>query len=308
MKKNINYSFIIPHKNTPNLLIRCVKSIPTRNDIEIIIVDDNSSPNIVDFKQFPCSTFKNVKVIFDKSSKGAGHARNIALPLITGKWAVFADSDDFFNACFNDILNEYTNSEADIIYFNANSVDSETFEPSHRADHLHEFFNIYKSDHNKGDNIFKFLFSEPWCKICRKSIIINNNIRFDETIIDEDVIFSYTIGFYAKKICIDEREGYCVTSRKGSLCQGLSEDKIFCRFIIAAKWAKFLKDNNIQLEIKNFTYMLYNFSRNLYKDKKTFRKQYCALQKINYKKRYIWKIIAKNIWFTIKIKMHFFEF
>ena len=45
----INYSIIIPHKNIPNLLQRCLDSIPNREDVQIIVVDDNSDPNIVDF-------------------------------------------------------------------------------------------------------------------------------------------------------------------------------------------------------------------------------------------------------------------
>ena len=38
----INYSIIIPHKNIPNLLQRCLDSIPNREDVQIIVVDDNS--------------------------------------------------------------------------------------------------------------------------------------------------------------------------------------------------------------------------------------------------------------------------
>ena len=49
----INYSIIIPHKNIPNLLQRCLDSIPNREDVQIIVVDDNSDPNIVDFDKFP---------------------------------------------------------------------------------------------------------------------------------------------------------------------------------------------------------------------------------------------------------------
>ena len=36
------YSFVIPHKNSLDLLQRCLDSIPVRSDIEIIVVDDNS--------------------------------------------------------------------------------------------------------------------------------------------------------------------------------------------------------------------------------------------------------------------------
>ena len=41
----INYSIIIPHKNSPELLERCLNSIPERKDIEIIVVDDCSNEN-----------------------------------------------------------------------------------------------------------------------------------------------------------------------------------------------------------------------------------------------------------------------
>ena len=45
MTKNTSYhySIIIPHKNTPRLLERCLCSIPTWDEIQIIIIDDNSN-------------------------------------------------------------------------------------------------------------------------------------------------------------------------------------------------------------------------------------------------------------------------
>ena len=39
----INYSIIIPHYNIPDLLGRCIKSIPEREDVQVIVVDDNST-------------------------------------------------------------------------------------------------------------------------------------------------------------------------------------------------------------------------------------------------------------------------
>ena len=113
----MNYSIIIPHKNTPELLRRCIKSIPQRDDLEIIIVDDNSSKEIVDFDNFPGLNRKNTTVIFNKEGKGAGNARNIAIPKTNGKYVIFADSDDFFNDYFIDILNDYCNKDFDIVYF-----------------------------------------------------------------------------------------------------------------------------------------------------------------------------------------------
>lgn len=54
MTKNTSYhySIIIPHKNTPRLLERCLCSIPTWDEIQIIIIDDNSNSESVDFSHF----------------------------------------------------------------------------------------------------------------------------------------------------------------------------------------------------------------------------------------------------------------
>ena len=37
------FSIIIPHKEIPDLLMRCLKSIPVSEDIQVIVVDDNSA-------------------------------------------------------------------------------------------------------------------------------------------------------------------------------------------------------------------------------------------------------------------------
>ena len=36
------FSIIIPHFDIPDLLMRCLKSIPVSEDIQVIVVDDNS--------------------------------------------------------------------------------------------------------------------------------------------------------------------------------------------------------------------------------------------------------------------------
>mgnify|MGYP003305656243 CR=1 FL=1 len=96
----INYSIIIPHKNIPLLLQRCLDSIPIRDDLEVIVVDDDSDPSLVDFDSFPGKDRKDVEIVLDKMGKGAGASRNIGLSRAKGKWVVFCDADDFFNYCF----------------------------------------------------------------------------------------------------------------------------------------------------------------------------------------------------------------
>ena len=123
--KEITYSFIIPHHNTPDLLLRLIDSIPQREDIEIIVVDDNSD----DGKKANI-TRSDVKTIYiDKEhTKGAGRARNVGMDAATGKWLLFADADDFYKPGFIDVLDEYKDDDIEILYFNINSVNGETLE------------------------------------------------------------------------------------------------------------------------------------------------------------------------------------
>lgn len=299
----MNYSIIIPHKNTPELLRRCIKSIPQRDDLEIIIVDDNSSKEIVDFDNFPGLNRKNTTVIFNKEGKGAGNARNIAIPKTKGKYVIFADSDDFFNDYFIDILNDYCNKDFDVVYFNANSVDSDTFKPSNRVDHLHEFFSIYEKDHKEGLLYFRYMFTEPWCKIVKRNIIIDNNILFGKTIVDEDVFFAINVGYHSNIIYIDYREGYCVTNREGSLCKTISSKADNDRFYVHSMWNMFLMQNGINLTIPRFEYMMYKMSQMLYKDPKQFKERYRILRTNRYSHYSIIKRLFSNIIVTIKLKI-----
>ena len=66
INNSINYSIIIPHKNSPLLLERCLESIPIRDDLQIIIVDDNSDPEVVNFSKFPGLDRLNTEVYFTK--------------------------------------------------------------------------------------------------------------------------------------------------------------------------------------------------------------------------------------------------
>ena len=112
----INYSFIIPHHNSPQLLNRCLNTIPQRGDIEIIVIDDNSESD-----KKPQISRPDVSIIdIDaEHTKGAGRARNYGLAKAKGKWLLFADADDFYEMGFVDVLDNYKDSGSDIIFFDA---------------------------------------------------------------------------------------------------------------------------------------------------------------------------------------------
>ena len=230
--ETINYTVIIPNKNQPFLLQRCINSIPERKDIQIIVVDDNSDPNIINFKNYPGNTRKNVEVVYTKEGKGAGYARNVGMSHAKGKWLLFADSDDFYNQEAFDELSKYVNSSTDVIYFNVNSVDTNTLKPSNRDKNFQKYIDLYLDGKDKnGDNI-KFRKWEPWNKMIRREFIKAHNITFDEIPRCNDMIFSLLVSFYAKHIEVTDSKIYCVTTNPQSITKTKIKKNVFWHCII----------------------------------------------------------------------------
>lgn len=157
--EKLMYSIIIPHKNIPHLLQRCLDSIPQRKDVQIIIIDDDSSPEIVDFVHFPGQNRTDVEVVFTKEEKGAGYARNCGLEKARGKWLLFADADDFFLPGFWNTLDIYCDTDYDLITFRAESVNSDTLKPV-----LPRQANYEKIAEDMDLEILKYRNDVPWAK------------------------------------------------------------------------------------------------------------------------------------------------
>ena len=300
---SILFSIIIPHKDIPNLLERLISSIPVREDLEIIVVDDHSDSSVVNFAHFPGKDRRNFKLLSNKGKRGAGYARNYALPFAIGRWIIFADSDDFFNSGFNEFLNMYVDSEADVVYFNANSVDTNTYEPCSRADHLHGFISEYQNNHERGELMMRHMFTEPWCKMIKRTLIKENSILFDDTSIHEDVKFACLVGLYAKSIIVDDRQLYCVTSRIDSLSRTLTLQKYLDELKVFSWWKRYLMRNRIPLELPKFDYRAYNFARHIYKNNKLFCAEYEKMREGGLPHTFILWQILKYLWKSVRYKL-----
>ena len=240
------YNIIIPHKNTPKLLQRCLDSIPHRDDLHIIVVDDNSDPEKVDFEQFPGLDRDDVEVIFTKEGKGAGYARNVGLDHADCEKILFSDSDDYFNYCINDILDDYKDDDTDIVFFDRLNVDSQYYTYSNKRDWYGNRFKEYEENPQQGEIKFRYEFDGPVCKLIKKSLIDKYNIRFEEVIIADDVYFSYMTGHYAESIKADKRAIYTVTFSSKSAMFTWNPDKIKERIGVNCRKVRFLQDHSIK--------------------------------------------------------------
>lgn len=237
------YTIIIPHRNIPKLLQRCLDSIPCRDDLHIIVVDDNSDPNKVDFEHFPGYDRNDVELIFTKEGKGAGYARNVGIEHAKSEKILFADADDYFNYCLDDMLDKYKTDTTDIVYFNVCCLDSEYYTTGNRCEYLVQYIKAYKTNPKKSEFRLKYDFAAPWCKLIKKSLIDEHKIRFDECPVSNDTTFSYLIGYYSKNIKADSHAIYCVTYRTDSLTYTDDDNRILTRMEVLGRRDKFLKDH-----------------------------------------------------------------
>ncbi len=180
-----NFSFIIPHKNCPDLLQRCVDSIPERDDVQVIVVDDNSD----DGKKPLLKSRANLQVVLldAKHSKGAGRARNVGLEHAEGKWLLFADADDYYNYGLLDILDKYATDEiTDMVFLNARMFNEKDETLPLRLNSLVDDI----INHRKNAALMlRFTFWTPWSRMIKRKIVTDNHILFDETMARNDKNF-----------------------------------------------------------------------------------------------------------------------
>lgn len=214
-EKMINYSVIIPHKNISDLLQRCLASIPVRNDVQVIVVDDNSDVDKVDFDHFPQWKGENYECYLTKEGNGAGYARNVGLKHAKGKWLIFLDADDLLSEQAESILEKSVECTEDILFYNSRSVFCDDLSRHSERNFYAKYFSSYKSDND--ETPFRYHFHSLWGKIYKKSFIDKYKICFSETRYANDVYFSTVAGYYASSIRIEDEDFFIVTERQGSL-------------------------------------------------------------------------------------------
>lgn len=231
-KKMFNYCVIIPYKNLPNLLEIAVKSIPIRDDIQIVVIDDNSD---LELKEDNYEFLKRdtLSYVYTTEGKGAGFARNIGIDNSNAKWLLFLDADDYFHEQAFEIFDKYRDSDYDVIHFNQQGVDLDTGEPSSRCDMFQNLILQYSSNPSlMNSNIIRYKLHTPYVKMIRANMVKHNHIRFDECLASNDVMFSARVGYHASKIFVDPNVCYYVTERRGSLTKVRSKENAFSRYCV----------------------------------------------------------------------------
>ena len=115
----IKVSFIVPVYNQEKLLQRCIRSIPKRWDIEIIIIDDGSTDKTLSIIEELINEYpEHVGAIICKSNHGVSYARNLGIEKARGEYVIFIDSDDYVDAYKTcEVIDKYLPGDWDMVFY-----------------------------------------------------------------------------------------------------------------------------------------------------------------------------------------------
>ena len=273
------FSIIIPHHNIPDLLMRCLKSIPVSEDIQVIVVDDNSLDADTYIERYPELSRPYLTFIRTSKGGGAGYARNVGLEYAKGTWLLFVDADDYFVDNMLETIMPHYESAVDVIFYRVKSVKSENIlQESWKGDYLNRLIDSYKETGE--ERFIRLRWCPPWGKMIRKELITKNQLRFDEVPYGNDYYFSVCVGCKAHRIEVVDSLLYVYVDRKGSLSSdfGKKTNELASRAEVSFRVHKLFKENGIQIEQhRPFRWYLAEMLKN---DRKMFKYYYERLAEI----------------------------
>lgn len=254
---DINYSIIIPHYNIPDLLMRCLRSIPVREDVQVIVVDDCSPDADTYLDRYPELSRPYLEYYSTEKGGSAGRARNVGLEHAKGKWLIFADADDFFDEGIDQIFDDSSYRKEDMLLFNCRAVMSDNLSVLSKRDlywqnTLLKHYQAGQIDHVKYQHFI------VWGRMFRRDLVEINTLRFDETSHSNDCMFAVRFGGVCKSIAYIDKCIYVVTERMNSLSsvQSFSSESLETRIGVAINVAMYWRSVGFEGEFIPYLYWL----------------------------------------------------
>ncbi|MBP3718301.1 MAG: glycosyltransferase [Eubacterium sp.] len=200
-------SVIIPMYNPGKEIVRCFKSLEnqTFTDYELILIDDGSKDlayKAVE-RYIGNSSLKNKARLVRQENAGVALTRNRGIEMAEGDYLAFIDQDDF-------VAKDYLEN----LYKAATEVNGADKDDS-PIDIVVSGYERVRSDGRiilkrdiKDAPWTKYTMITPWAHLYRREFIVDNNIRFLDTKIGEDVYFNLPAYTYTDKIVILKDRGY----------------------------------------------------------------------------------------------------
>ena len=234
------FSIILPIYNVEKYLPECVESILNQKckDYEIILVDDGSTDSSPDICDKYAKEHNFVKIIH-KPNGGQSDARNLGLKEAIGEYVFFVDSDDYLkDEMVLSKIAEKIKSNPDVVAFkslrwfeNTKTLSTNSGDLSVSDDALlpyKKYLELIDKD---------MYFNSPWSKVIKRSILIDNNIEFQNGLLGEDNDWYYKVVNHLQSLELINEPLYVYRQRAGSTTQSYKKKNLEDLLWLIEKWS-----------------------------------------------------------------------
>lgn len=192
-------SVVVPIYNVEAYVNKCIDSIiaQTYRNIEIILVNDGSTDHSRDLIEK--YTIDSRCKIVDKENGGLSSARNAGIKESSGVYLYFVDSDDYILP--NTIEQLVTIMQCKDADFCCYGFAFYSMSGVYRIYSKIKPISILGRDNILYDALLNIhITNTAWSKFFKASFLKENNILFNEGIINEDYLFTIECCLYAQKV------------------------------------------------------------------------------------------------------------
>ncbi len=239
-------SIIIPIYNVHDYVERCLDSVICQEcedfDMECILVNDctpDDSMDVVERKLRIYAGKIDFVIVDHLDNKGLSASRNTGVLHAKGDFVFFLDSDDKLEVgAFEYMVNAVKKdgvriSDVDIII--GNTFICKDGKPSMSYKENNPFFLDNSDETALRSMLNRDLYHIACNKLVKRELILKHNVFFKEGIIDEDMLWSYLVFYYAKGVWVLPQITYIYEDNPGSIMNTSSEriaQRIYSRIII----------------------------------------------------------------------------
>ena len=229
---NYEISVVVPVYKVRDRIIRTLESLKaqTFKDFEVLFVDDGSPDDSSDFADNYLKDSDVAYKIIKKKNGGVSSARNLGIEEAKGEYIMFLDSDDYIDKnMLKGFYDKILEGNFDVLYC------AYVFEESNEKEITNNMKDLNYGEVSGKEATLGLIYGTTYTHIManlfKRSLLINNNIRFDEK-----RKFAEDISFMVKAYASSERV-YCI-------------NKIYAHYV---KWGESAM-NNINLNYKDVYY------------------------------------------------------
>lgn len=212
MSEKIKISIIMPVYKVEQYVGKAIESIlaQTLTEWEFLIVDDGTPDNSGKICDTYAAQDDRIKVIH-KENGGAASARNVAIEIACGEYMYFMDSDDWAEPTMLEDMYELAVRDDAQLVVTGFYIDTYYNDSEYRSDNYVTQDAVYgdrESFRKAAYGLFdKNLLYTPWNKLYQSKYILENNLRFPNTLWD-DFPFNLSVVEKIERVTVSSRQYY----------------------------------------------------------------------------------------------------